>query len=321
MGDASALETRVARELDAPVPAEVTALADEIRRRHGAAVAAILFYGSCLRRGTADGVLDFYALVDDYRSAHRSRALAVANALLPPNVVYLELPVGDARLRAKVAIFSRRAFARRAAGIGIDTRIWARFAQPARLVFARDEAVRREIRESVVAAVLTFVDRLRFVLPADAGAQPFDAGTLWRDGLRETYRAELRSEPPETIAAIERADPARYEAVARDALRTLAARGRIRLREDGGGLALLSTAAERARARRAWALRRPLSKALGLPMLVKTAFTFDDWVSYVLWKLERHGGGRIETTERQRRHPFVFGWPVLFRLLRRRVLR
>ena len=41
----------------------------------------------------------------------------------------------------------------------------------------------------------------------------------------------------------------------------------------------------------------------------------------VLWKIERHSGRPVEITERQRRHPFLFAWPVLFRLLRERVLR
>ena len=54
---------------------------------------------------------------------------------------------------------------------------------------------------------------------------------------------------------------------------------------------------------------------------MKTAGTFDDWVPYILWKVERHSGEPVEVTDRQRRHPLIFGWPVLFRLLRRRVLR
>jgi hypothetical protein len=45
-------------------------------------LAAVLFYGSCLRRAT-DGVLDF-PLVDGYPGTYASRGLALANAALPP---------------------------------------------------------------------------------------------------------------------------------------------------------------------------------------------------------------------------------------------
>jgi hypothetical protein len=67
--------------------------------------------------------------------------------------------------------------------------------------------------------------------------------------------------------------------------------------------------------------RRLVAKAAGLAQLLKSALTFGDWVPYALWKLERHTGTRLELTERQRRHPFLFAWPVFFRVLARRDLR
>ena len=85
------LATLIGAEIGRPAPPAAVVLADEIRRRHGDATAAVVFYGSCLRRQTNEGVLDFYALVDSYRAAYASRLLAVANALLPPNVFYIEM--------------------------------------------------------------------------------------------------------------------------------------------------------------------------------------------------------------------------------------
>ena len=66
---------------------------------------------------------------------------------------------------------------------------------------------------------------------------------------------------------------------------------------------------------------RSTSRALGLLRLFKTAFTFGDWVPYVLWKLERHSGRKIELTPRQRAHPLIFAWPIILPLLLRRNLR
>ena len=70
-----------------------------------------------------------------------------------------------------------------------------------------------------------------------------------------------------------------------------------------------------------WKLMRSFSRVLGLQRLLKTAFTFGDWVPYVLWKLERHTGRKIELTERQREHPLIFAWPIILPLLRRKSLR
>src|SRR5262245_34782779 len=105
-------------ELERPAPPAARLLAERIRARHCETTAAVVFYGSCLRRATPEGVLYFYALVDSYRAAYRSRGLALANAILPPNVFYLETRGGGETLRAKYAVVARADFARGAEGRG-----------------------------------------------------------------------------------------------------------------------------------------------------------------------------------------------------------
>ena len=62
----SPLAELVATELAEEAPPSARALGDAIRRERSN-VASILFYGSCLRKKTDDGVFDFYVLVDSYR--------------------------------------------------------------------------------------------------------------------------------------------------------------------------------------------------------------------------------------------------------------
>jgi hypothetical protein len=316
----SELTTRLRAELSAPVVPGVVRMAEAIRARHEG-VAAILFYGSCLRRGTLEGVLDFYVLVDGYRAAHRSLVAAALGWLLPPNVFYLEIVDGPDTLRAKYAVISTRHFLRAARGRRFDCRIWSRFCQPARLVYARDAAARVAAEKAVRAATLTAVDRMLNWLPAEGALQRFAPGALWTTAFRETYRAELRGEKAETIDAIYGAQRERFDRVAVAALHALEGRGRLRMREVGLELEVEADPAWRARARRAWRVRRPLAKTLAVAGLVKTPLTFDGWVDYALWKVERHSGVRIELSERQRRRPFLHAAPILVRLLRERTLR
>lgn len=328
----AALRERVAAELVPPADAAgaaAGAFVTPIRRRHGGAVAAILFYGSCLRRGSAEGVLDFYVLVDAYRDAYRPgrgaagrAALALANAALPPNVFYLELDAGPRRLRAKYAVMSRRAFARAAGREAWQPRIWARFAQPAALVWARDATAREEVAEAVARATCTTLDWAACWAADASGAAPADPRALLETALRETYRAELRSERTQAVRSLAGDAAARRAPALQAALHALAAEGRLAREAGSGGPPRLRVAPRRrARARARWALQRRVAKALAVAGLVKTAGTFDGWVGYVVWKLERHGARPIHLSERQRRHPFLFGWPVLLRLLRSRVLR
>ena len=126
----------VASELSLPIDPRVSAMAAAIAAAHGAASRAVLFYGSCLREQRLDGLmLDFYLIVSDYRAAYRKRWLALANRLIPPNVFHFE----HDGLAAKYAVLSEADFRRLNGPETSSVSVWARFAQPSRLVWAADE--------------------------------------------------------------------------------------------------------------------------------------------------------------------------------------
>jgi hypothetical protein len=70
-----------------------------------------------------------------------------------------------------------------------------------------------------------------------------------------------------------------------------------------------------------WRLERPGAKVLAFFRLLKNSVTFGDWLPYALWKIQRHTGREVVLSERQRRHPLIFAWPVIIRLFRDRSLR
>jgi hypothetical protein len=321
--DGAALELAklAADELAQPVNASVTGVVDAIRSRTGAGTAAVLFYGSCLRKRSEAGVLDFYVLVDAYRAANPGRALALANALLPPNVFYIEQPGAGDELRAKYAVVSIQDFQRGAAGRWLRTGIWARFAQPVRAVYLRDDPARAVVVAACVESVIALLERTLPLLPGDGERIRTSAAELWQTAFRETYAAELRPESADAIRGLFLAEPARYARAAQLAARVLEVRGRLRVLAPGEPLEIELPAGERRRRRSRARVRRALAKLAYVAQLLKTAFTFGDWLPYALWKLERHSGARLVPSERQRRHPILFGLPLLVRALRERALR
>jgi len=318
MAGTGSVDEIVRSELVREAPEAARRLAETLLDRYGDAVQAILFYGSCLRRSTSEGVLDFYMIVDDYRSTYGSGLLAAVNALLPPNVFYLEQPGPGDTLRAKVAVLSARDFARGTGPGSLRPGFWARFCQPVVAVHLRDEAARDVVAESAVQAIHTAVTRGLGLVPSRDGAACFSSRELWLAVFRETYASELRTESDDSVTGLYAADPARYDRVLAAALAGLAADGRARIARDGDAFRVSRASQLLDRPRRG---RRIAAKLIGAVQLVKSAFTFGDWVPYALWKLERHTGTRLELTERQRRHPFLFAWPVFFRVLGRRELR
>jgi hypothetical protein len=316
------LRERIAQELREPVRPNVAWLAERIREQHGDAVLGVLFYGSCLRKQTDEGVLDFWVVVDDYAEAHARHSHAWLNRIAPPNVYYLEREHGGTTLRTKYGVLDRKAFDRGTRLSAWHPYIWARFAQPARLLCCRDDQARAFFEQAVAEALITLVGRLVCLLPAHGPQLRFSLPAFWQEAFRRTYDCERRPESEESIRDLYRQHEARYDELASLAIPILAKRGHFRSATPHPRSFEVEIPEQRQRAQRLrWRSMRPLARALGLLRLLKTAFTFGDWVPYVLWKLERHTGRRIEPSERQRRHPLIFGWPIILPLLLRRNLR
>ncbi len=297
----------MAAELRRDVHPSSVALAKAIRDRHGATVAAVLFYGSCLRQDPADqppeGIQDFYVVVDHYQDAYSSRWQAFANHLLPPNVFYIERTWCEHTVRVKYAVVSSAQFSRGTSSAAFHPSLWARFSQPVAMLYARDEDAGNEMAGAIAEAIRTM---LRASAPLVAS--PASPADLWQAALRETYCAELRPESTERAATIYQADAERYDRVARLVFSNL-------LRDDGR-IAIQATVEDTDRARRSWRWRRLLGKPLSVLRLMKSLFTFQGGVDYALWKVERHTGVRVPVSGFERRHPILNAPRLLWRVWR-----
>ena len=283
MPDIGALRELVAEELATPADPRVGAMAEAIAAKHGAESRAVLFYGSCLRERELEGrMLDFYLIVADYRAAYGKRWLAVANQLIPPNVFYFE----KEGLAAKYAVLSEADFHRLNGPETSNVSVWARFAQPSRLVWAADAAARDRAIDAVSRAAPT----LLAAAGPNAGEAPL---ALWRRAFDLTYSAELRAERKGRAQSVVDVDPERYQRFSGPALE--AARS---IRTSGN-----------------WGRRRIEGKALSVLRLAKASFTFAGGAEYIAWKINRHAGTSIELKPWQRRHPLLAGLSLLPRLL------
>ncbi|HKR24989.1 MAG TPA: hypothetical protein VJS15_07005 [Allosphingosinicella sp.] len=284
------LRSLVAAELAEPVDPRVSAMAGAIAALYPGAARAVLFYGSCLREKALDGLmLDFYLIVSDYRAAYGRGWFALANRLIPPNV----FPFEHEGLAAKYAVLSTADFARLNGPEAGDVSVWARFAQPSRLVWAKDEAARAEAVAAVARAAPTL---LGLALPMGEG----DLLDAWRRGFALTYRSELRAERQGRSQSIVDTDPARYRRF---------------------GEAALALAASVPGAAGKWRRFRRRGKALSLIRLAKATTTYAGGVDYLAWKINRHAGTKIVVRPWQRRWPILGALTLLPRLLRRGAIR
>lgn len=285
----SPLEQLVDEEFAQPVDPRVCDMAAALAVEYPGAAQAVLFYGSCLRESQLDGLmLDFYLIVSDYRAAYGQGWLARANALIPPNV----FPFKHGGLMAKYAVLSATDFHRLN---GCETRnvsVWARFAQPARLVWSADAAARMH--------AIKAVSRAAPALLTAAGAAEDEAPLdWWRRAFALTYSAELRAERKSRSNSVVDADPARYERFSAPAIAAIPIGAR------GGG----------------WARRRIEGKLLSIARLAKAAFTYAGGIDYLAWKINRHAGTQIEIRPWQRKWPLLAALVLVPKLLAKGAVR
>jgi hypothetical protein len=307
-----AIADLVRAELEEPVDPRIGAVAAAIAAGYGASARAVLFYGSCLRTSDLDGqMLDFYLIVSSYRDAYGKGWLAPANRLIPPNV----FPFEHEGLAAKYAVLSEEDFFALNGPETLSVSVWARFAQPSRLVWRADELATEKCVAAISRAAPTL---LASAAPTMAEQVPADPLELWRHAFALTYSAELRAERRNRAASVVDSAPERYLRLTGLALQaaglgSLSPEGRL----------LLDPVEKQARlaAERLWAKRRRTGKLLSVLRLLKASGTYAGGIDYLAWKINRHAGTKIRIKPWQRRWPLIGAVTLLPRLLRRGAIR
>ncbi|MXO91516.1 hypothetical protein [Pontixanthobacter aquaemixtae] len=292
----TALEQRIEAGLSAEIHPSVAAFAERLAIRAGAQSA--LFYGSNLRTGELEGVLDFYLLMP---GAQKER--------IWPCVSYHEWEHEGVVLRAKVATMSTDLFQKAAGGIFRDTTIWTRFVQPSALVWCRDDDARRAVVDGLEAAAITAA-RFAAALGPDSGTEE----EFWRALFQETYKAEFRVEKAGREDSILSLNRRHFEGL----LPLAWSAGRIDFDQQGAQLSTQWPAGQKEEILRAWRRKRFWGKPLNLLRLVKASATFEGAARYAAWKVERHTGVKVEVTPWREKHPVLAAPGVLFKVWRSR---
>jgi hypothetical protein len=284
----------VAEELAVPVQAGVCDFAAHIAAQYGDAARAVLFYGSCLRSEQLLGeMLDFYLIVSDYDAAYGKSWLATWNRRLPPNV----FPFQHDSLIAKVAVLSESDFHNLNRPAASAVSVWARFAQPSRLVWCADDRAQHAAVIAISGAAPTLLNAaLAFV------ERPVDVLDLWQSGFQMTYGAELRAERKDRPSSVIAFDPERYRRFG------IAALGHTHIANEMRGdkvLLLPDVDGRIAQEKNRWPSLRRRGKLLTIARLAKAAFTYAGGIDYLAWKINRHAGTQIIIRPWQRKWPLV----------------
>ena len=294
----AALRQHLSAELEYQQDDVLLKFVEAIKSEFKDSLVTIIFYGSCRReREYKNALLDFYVIVNSYQKAYKNFWHKLTNKLLPPNVFYLQLNIGAQIYRAKYAVISQSDMSYRVSQSSFHSYFWARFTQPLAYIYADDSAGRDWIIDIQSCAARTFVAKVKPVLNKDFSSQSF-----WVRGFELTYAAELRAERKGTAAKLYQHNKAFYAGIS----------------------ACLEAGPRHADGRRPyiiclliWKLRILYGKWLSVLRLLKASATFVNGADYIVWKIQKHTGESIQLSQRQKKSPWLFAWPVIIRLYRR----
>ncbi len=287
----------------------------------GTQVRAVLLYGSHLFGAAPDrySAHDLVVVVEEYVRTYQElrrrgfthrppRLMASLAWVLPPNVIAYS-PEGADGPMAKCLIISARDFGRELSNRSRDHFMISRMIQEVGVLYVRDAAAERWLDDCLEAARRTVLD-----WAAPYVAAPFSAESLTREMIAICYRSEIRPESGSRASSVFEAQRAylvdTYEKLLADA----SSEGLVMREEQGYRCARRPGPMAR--------LRRfayfSFSKLRVTARWFKHVLTFENWLPYLVRKVERRTGMRVELTALERRLPLIFIWPRVFRVLRNR---
>lgn len=287
----------------------------------GTRIRAVLLYGSHLLGTAPDrySAHDLVVVVEDYLGTYRElrrggfthrppRLMAWLAWSLPPNVIAFSPQGGDGPI-AKCLIISARHFERELSSASRDHFMISRMIQEVGVLHVRDTAAGQWLDDVLAAGRRTVLD---WAMPYVTA--PFDAEVLTREMIAMCYRSEIRPEAGSRATSTFEAQRAylveTYDQLLADARREgLVVREALGYRSAGSPGALVR-------------LRRSayftFSKLRVTARWFKHMLTFENWLLYVVRKVERRTGITVELTASERRLPLIFLWPRVLRVLRNR---
>jgi hypothetical protein len=293
-------------------------LATKLVHASDGTVGAILLYGSHLLRTNPDrhSAFDFVVIVDAYRDfyaalksageIHRPVGLMTWMAgVLSPNVIAFTPDEGRDGI-AKCLIVTREDFA---AALGPNPRdhfllgrmiqmvgtVWSRTPQDAEWV----EQQLRDARLGVLEWMAPYLD------------EAVDAEGLGRRMLAVCYQGEYRPEASNRSEKIFEAQAEHFRIHFPEVLQRGEESGL--LRREGEEFVLAGPVDPGVRQR--WHRHFSRSRRRATARWLKHTATFDNWLPYVIRKVERHTGTTVELTTLERRLPLIFLWPRAIKLL------
>lgn len=303
-----------------PGPPAAARFVEFFRKTFGQELAAVILYGSMIdeRLAGENSFYDFYLICDDYRRFFKRRRDRWLARILPPNVYYQELPDEAGRAVAgKYCVISLEDL-KEACGLDAkDLYHLGRFSKRLILLWTRGTFERDEVLGACLQAMETLTPHA-----INRVGNIFTLEEFIRRALALSYEGEIRLEKTEEkVRELYESAAPFYRRIWGTMLADFSLRNREIFHEpqpDDEPDTFYLRRKTSLHARMAEPTRRLIRRSRRRAKLrwPKGIILLDNWLDYLLAKVERTYGVKLELTPRERRWPLILGWKHYFRLRR-----
>ncbi|MBI2059765.1 MAG: hypothetical protein HYT87_08345 [Nitrospirae bacterium] len=281
---------------------------------YGEGLLAVVLYGSylspSLRKPTS--FPDFIVVAKERTNANRTWGQRILYPFLPPNALSGSIPTTSGTpLPCKYYVLAADDFEKATDYDTRDLAIAGRLSKRIAVIHASGVAALAHVTQ---ACARSMVLNAALALPSFDG--PFELDEFSAATLNVSYRAEFRMTEAGKVKAIFNAEAEFYRQAYAVVLEELRDAGLVK---SDGRRWQPTPQVESFRILAEELIRR--SRRNGKWRLVKYILLFRGWTRYLVDKIERSQGERIELTALQKRFPLIFAWGHFFRLLRQGRLR
>jgi hypothetical protein len=298
-------------------PDEVAAIfLDKFKEKFKEHLIAVILYGSCLHPSTRKPTSshDFYIVLDTYSSVLPNFFHSIINRALPPNVYYIQLKRGESHIEAKYNTITLKDLERETTLSAGSFFTLGRFGKKLGVLYLK-EGYENRIIDCMYNAMLTNAHYTLAKMNTEFTLKEFILSLL-----ALSYEGEVRIERDTKTLELFEAFKDFYTSVYSRILAEFSVHTGILIKT--GENYKLNFSPEELEIRK-HVLGRFIKKSRRLSVMrwPKSIYTFGNYVDYLLLKVERSKGIKIELTPLERRFPLIFGWRHFFRLLRKGMIK
>jgi hypothetical protein len=321
------MDTLNSNKLKEEIGKSYSAVKDEVgerfssyfRENFGESLLAVILYGSCLneKTRTPTSIHDFYLIVDSYWKFYPKKIHALLNLFLPPNSFNLKITGEHHRpLLCKYNVISLERLKKETSLRAKDIYHFGRFGKRVGIIWVKNESIRQELINCFYQAFRTNVLYTIPTLPDE-----FTLKDFLLSALSLSYQGETRTENDNKVQEFYESEKPFYEMIYGSILNHFIAQHSIIKNPIAGTYRFHQKGPQRELEKKRIESFLKKSKRRFVSRWPKHILTYKDYVDYLLAKVERSRGIKIELTPMERRFPLILGWKHFFRLKRKGMIK